>query len=99
MLVVAFDRDHVFTYPGGQRDSGAEDASIVATHLMLAAAALGVDSCWINFFDPAVLARALDLPEQEEVLMLLDLGYAAPGFQPLPNHGKRKALSETVTYL
>lgn len=99
VLVVAFDRDHVFTYPGGQRDSGAEDASIVATHLMLAAAALGVDSCWINFFDPAVLARALDLPEQEEVLMLLDLGYAAPGFQPLPNHGKRKALSETVTYL
>ena len=99
VLVVAFDRDHVFTYPGGQRDSGAEDASIVATHLMLAAAALGVDSCWINFFDPAVLARALDLPEQEEVLMLLDLGYAAPVFQPLPNHGKRKALSETVTYL
>ncbi len=99
VLVVAFDRDHVFTYPGGQRDSGAEDASIVATHLMLAAAALGVDSCWINFFDPAVLARALDLPEQEEVLMLLDLGYAAPGFQPLPNHGKRKELSETVTYL
>ena len=99
VLVVAFDRDHVFTYPGGQRDSGAEDASIVATHLMLAAAALGVDSCWINFFDPAVLARALDLPEQEEVLMLLDLGYAAPGFQPLPNHGKRKERSETVTYL
>ena len=28
-----------------------------------------------------------------------DLGYAAPGFQPLPNHGKRKELSETVTYL
>ncbi len=57
VLVVAFDRNNVFTYPGEQRDSGVEDASIVATHLMLAAAALGVDSCWINFFDPAVLAR------------------------------------------
>ena len=99
VLVVAFDRNHVFTYPGEQRNSGAEDASIVATHLMLAAAALGVDSCWINFFDPAVMAKALDLPEQEEVLMLLDLGYAAPGFRPLPNHGTRKALTETVTYL
>ena len=99
VLVVAFDRNNVFTYPGEQRDSGVEDASIVATHLMLAAAALGVDSCWINFFDPAVLARDLGLPEHEEILMLLDLGYAAPGFKPLPNHSSRKPLSDTVTYL
>lgn len=99
VLVVAFNKDSVFTYPGGKHSSGAEDAAIVATHLMLAAAALGIDSCWINFFDPAVLARALDLPEQEEILMLLDLGYAAPGFKPLPNHTSRKPLSDTVSYL
>ena len=37
-LVVAFDKNSVFTYPGGKRDSGVEDAAIVATHLMLAAA-------------------------------------------------------------
>lgn len=36
-LVVAFDKNSVFTYPGGKRDSGVEDAAIVATHLMLAA--------------------------------------------------------------
>ena len=99
MLVVAFDRNNVFTYPGEQRDSGVEDASIVATHLMLAAAALGIDSCWINFFDPAVLARDLGLPEHEEILMLLDLGYSAPDFKPLPNHTSRKPLSDTVSYL
>ena len=52
VLLVAFDKDNVFTYPGGKRDSGVEDASIVATHLILAAADEGVDSCWINFFDP-----------------------------------------------
>ena len=44
-LVVAFDKNSVFTYPGGKRDSGVEDAAIVATHLMLAANA-GVDSCF-----------------------------------------------------
>lgn len=37
-LVVAFDRTNVFTYPGGRRDSGVEDATIVATHMILAAA-------------------------------------------------------------
>ena len=99
VLVVAFDRNNVFTYPGGKRDSGVEDATIVATHMILAAADEGVDSCWINFFDPGKLANALGLPENEEVLMVLDLGYAAEGAGPLPNHSSRKPLSETVSYL
>ena len=98
VLAVAFDKNNVFTYPGGKRNSGAEDAAIVATHLMLAAANEGVDSCWLNFFDPDLAARELELPENEEVLMLLDLGYAAEGAGPLPNHSSRKALSETVSY-
>ena len=99
VLVVAFDKNNVFTYPGGKRDSGAEDAAIVATHMTLAAADEGVDSCWINFLDPDKTAEVLGLPENEEVLMLLDLGYAAEGTGPLPNHESRKDLSETVTYI
>ena len=99
VLVVAFDKNNVFTYPGEKRDSGAEDAAIVATHMILAAASQGVDSCWINFFDPEKLAAALGLPENEEVLMLMDLGYGAEGAGPLPNHSARKPLEETVTYL
>lgn len=99
VLVVAFDADNVFTYPGEKRDSGMEDASIVATHMILAAADEGVDSCWVNFFDPEKAAEALGLPENEEVLMLMDLGYAAEGIGPLANHGSRKPLEETVTYL
>lgn len=98
-LVVAFDRTNVFTYPGGRRDSGVEDATIVATHMILAAANAGVDSCWVNFFDPDKLAKALGLPENEEIVMLLDLGHAAEGAGPLPNHSSRKPLSETVTFL
>ena len=97
VLVVAWDKDNVFTYPGGKRDSGAEDATIVATHMVLAAHDAGVDSCWVNFFDPDELARALNLPSNEEVLMLLDLGFAAEGAEPLANHFSRKPISETVT--
>ena len=81
-LVVAYDKDHTFTYPGERMNSGMEDAAIVATHLMLAAANAGVDSCWLNFFDPDELAKELGLPENEEVLMILDLGYAAEGAGP-----------------
>lgn len=99
VLVVAFNKDNVFIYPGESRDSGIEDASIVATHMTLAAYNAGVDSCWINFFDPDILKKELNLPENEEILMLLDLGFAADGTKPLPNHTSRKNLSETVTYL
>ena len=76
-----------------------EDATIVATHMILGAEDEGVDSCWINFLDPDKLAEIFGLPENEEVLMVLDLGYAAEGACPLPNHESRKALEETVTYL
>ena len=99
VLVVAFDRNNVFTYPGDKRDSGIEDATIVATHMILAAANEGVDSCWINFLDPEKLARILGLPENEEILMVMDLGYAAEGAGPLPNHESRKPLEETVSYI
>ena len=99
VLVVAFDKNNVFTYPGGKRDSGVEDATIVATHLILAAADQGVDSCWVNFLDPEKLAETLGLPENEEVLMVMDLGYAAEDAGPLPNHASRKPLAETVSYL
>lgn len=99
VLMVAFNRENVFTYPGGKRDSGIEDASIVATHLMLAAANEGVDSCWLNFFDPAKAADMFELPANEEVLMLLDLGFAAEGTGPLPNHASRRPFADTVSYL
>ena len=99
VIVVAFDKNNVFVYPGEKRDSGVEDASIVATHMILAAANAGVDSCWVNYFDPEKLAKTLGLPDNEEVLMVMVVGYAAPETKPLDNHNKRKAIEETVKYI
>lgn len=99
VLVVAFNKNNVYTYPDGKRESGIEDAAIVATHLMLAAANEGVDSCWLNCVHIDQLHDALGLPDNEEILMLLDLGFAAPGTGPLANHSSRKPLTDTVTKL
>ena len=98
VLAVAFNKENVFTYPGSSRTSGVEDAAIVATQLMLAAYNAGVDSCWLNNFNPEKAEQILKLPEDEEILMLLDLGFAAEGAGPLANHTLRKPLSETVSY-
>ena len=99
VLVVAFDKTNVYKYPDDRRQSGIEDASIVATHLMLGACNAGVDSCWLNCVHIDALHEALGLPDNEEILMLLDLGYAALEAKPLANHFSRKPLAETVTYL
>ncbi len=98
VLVVTYDKNQEFTYPGDKYTSGAEDASIVTTHMMLAAAAEGVDSCWLNFFDPDKAAEAMNLPENEKVVLMLDLGYAAEGVRPTPTHEKTKPMEELVSY-
>ena len=99
VLVVAYDKNNVFTYPGGRINSGAEDATIVATHMILAAANEGVDSIWLNFFDPDIAAKELGLPENEEIVMMMPLGFAAEGAGPSPRHTEKKELAETVSYI
>ena len=99
VIAVAYDRDNVFTYPGGRKNSGDEDATIVTTQMILAAADEGVDSCWLNHFDPDLMAEAIGLGENEELLMLMDLGYAAEGAGPSAGHENRKPLEETVRWI
>lgn len=98
VLAVAYDKNNVYVYPDGVSNSGMEDTAIVTTHMMLMAKNLGVDSCWLNYFEPNKLHELLGLPENEKIAMLLDLGYAADGAGPLANHNSRKELSETVIY-
>ncbi len=99
VIAVAYDKNNVFTYPGGRINSGAEDATIVATHMILAAANEGVDSVWLNFFDPDIAAKELGLPENEEIVMMMPLGFAAEGAGPSPQHTSKKELAETVKYI
>lgn len=98
-LIVAYDKNNTFTYPGDKCDSGVEDATIVLTHMVLAAASIGVDSCIVNFFDPDKLKEQFDLPDNEEVIAIIDLGYKAEGVKPLEKHFKTKELDELVTFL
>ena len=100
VLAVTYDKNNVYTYPGSNRQSGIEDVAIVATHMMLAAKDEGVDSCWLNAVHMDELHEALGLPENEDIVMLLDLGYASlEGLKPAWRHFERKPLSETVTFM
>lgn len=70
------------------------DATIAMDHLILAAADLGLGTCWIAAFDQVAAREVLGLPEGVEPLAFTPLGY--PADSPRPK--TRKALSELVHY-
>lgn len=69
------------------------DATIAMDHMILAAAALGLGTCWVAAFDPAVARSVFDLPDGIEPLAFTPLGYAAD--EP-PAEKTRKTLSELL---
>ena len=99
VLIFTYDKNNVFVYPGGDKNSGAEDVSIVATHVILAAKDEGLESCWLNLLDEKVAAEEFGLPDNEEIVLLMDIGYAGEGAAPSEKHFSRKPLSDTVTYI
>ncbi len=56
---------------------GLVDVGIAGEHLVLQAAAEGLGSCWIGWFDEAAAKRVLGLPRARKVELLIGLGYAA----------------------
>lgn len=99
VLLIAYDKNDVYTYPDGDMESGAEDVTIVTTHMMLAAKNLGIETCWLNHFKAQLTKELFGLPENEIPVILLDVGYAREDDKPSPKHASRKPLEETVKYL
>jgi nitroreductase len=70
------------------------DLAIAMDHLVLAAANLGLGTCWIAAFDPAAAREVMGLPEGVEPVAFTPLGYPAD----YPGPKERKPLEELVRY-
>jgi nitroreductase len=55
------------------------DATIAMDHLILAATALGLGTCWIAAFDPAAAREVLGLPDDVEPIAFTPLGWPDKG--------------------
>ncbi|MCU0858520.1 MAG: nitroreductase family protein [Pontiellaceae bacterium] len=51
------------------------DGAIAADHMTLAAADIGLGTCWIGAFNPEIVRNVLGVPETIEPLVLLTLGH------------------------
>lgn len=80
------------------KDMGTVDASIVATHMILEIANLGLGSTWVAHFDPEKIKTAFSLPENIIPIVLLPSGYPDKASSPHPNHYERFDIGTTVFY-
>ncbi|MFW6109677.1 MAG: nitroreductase family protein [archaeon] len=73
------------------------DVSIAFTHLILAARAEGLGTCWIGDFSNEKVKEALGLPEKEYVVAVTPIGYPDKG--GFTENTSRKKLDEVMERL
>jgi len=70
------------------------DVTIAMDHLILAAASLGLGTCWIGAFNPDSAREILGLPDNVEPIAFTPLGYPVDS----PGRKSRKSLDDIVRY-
>ena len=96
VIVVCYDKTVCWVRDIDNENSGVVDASIVTTHLMLAAQDAGLGSCWVMRFDPAKTAQVFALPENIVPVAFLPVGYPSEDSAPSDRHGARSALEDIL---
>ena len=97
-LIVCGKKSEAWVRAYDNANSMLVDASIVGTHIMLAAHDMGLGTTWVGHFDPVAVRMAYKLPDGMEPVVIFPVGYPAPDAKPALPHAKRRPLSETVIY-
>ncbi len=93
MIVACCDHSQSWHRSDG-KDYGEIDVAIVMDHVTLAAADVGLGTCWIGNFDVSEARKVLKIPAEISVVALTPLGY--PSGQPLVASKSRKPLEQLV---
>ena len=67
--------------------------------MMLSAHDIGIGSTWIMHFIPEAVRSEFNIPENEEIISILVMGYPASDSKPSTQHYDKKPLYETVVIL
>ncbi|MCF8304278.1 MAG: nitroreductase family protein [Bacteroidales bacterium] len=94
-IVVCGDHGQAWKRSDG-KDHCDIDASIAVDHITLAAADIGLGTCWICNFDKDKCKKALDLPAHIEPIAMLPLGYPEDSKSPDRHQTERMPLEEII---
>jgi nitroreductase len=96
VLAVVGNKNEVWQRKYDGYNSLETDLSIAMDHMILAASALGIGSCWIANFEPEVLRGALQLKEDQEIFAITPLGYPKEGGSEEVKEKTRKKLGDIM---
>ena len=98
VIVLCGDHDRSWKRREG-KDHVDIDVAIATDHMTLQATELGLASCWVCNFDPEAVRRALNLPENQEPVVILPLGYPVDEGDALRHDVKRRPLSDLASFI
>lgn len=84
IIAACCDHEHSWKRSDG-KDYGEIDVALSLDHLTLAAAELGLGTCWIGNFNVKVARKLLKLPDSVEPVALTPLGYPDSSTPPDKN--------------
>jgi len=97
ILTICVDHTQSWKRSDG-KDYGDVDIAIAVDHMTLAAADLGLGTCWIGAFNVFKCSQALQLADHLEPIAMLPLGYPAKTESPDRHATRRKSLDEIVEW-
>ena len=96
-VVIVACGDHETSY---KRKDGKDhcdiDVAIAVDHLTLAATDIGLGTCWVCAFDEKIVSKVLDLPENQEPIVMIPIGFPDHSARP---EKKRKTMDEIARFL
>lgn len=99
VIAVGGTPEGAFVRPSDGRNFEDVDASIVATHIMLAIHALGLGSTWVGYFDTVKTKELFPEMKDYDLVALFPVGYPADDAAPSDRHAVRKSCEEMVKFL
>jgi len=86
--------DDAYATAGGYMSSYVMDVAIAMDHLILAAASLGLGTCWVANFKEEKVKDILGIPADIRVVAITPIGYP----DEIPKKSSRKDLAELISY-
>lgn len=96
IIVVCGDYGLSWKRPNDDKDHCDIDAAIAIDHITLAAADLGLGTCWVCNFDAEKCGEYIYLPERLGAIAIIPLGYPAEEADVNRHDEKRRALDQVV---
>jgi len=98
-IVVCADKNTAWVRPFDKANMSEIDSTIAADHMMMCAQDLGLSSCWITYFDPKIVRKEFNIPEDIVPINILAIGYSADVVQSPDRYAQtRKPFDSIVKY-